>query len=140
MLMPGGPLGVDKDKRRIALSIKRLQPEPWSTVEERYQVGQVVTGIITKVTDFGAFARLEEDIEGLIHISELSDERIENPSEVVQEGQELSLRVIRIDVSRQRLGLSLRRASDDEYFNDLEQQKSAQLVDPGDSTDNDEEQ
>ena len=83
-------LGVDRDRRRIALSVKRLQPEPWSTVEARYEIGQLVTGTITKITDFGAFAQLDEDIEGLIHISELSEERMNHPSAVVQEGQELT--------------------------------------------------
>jgi small subunit ribosomal protein S1 len=109
-------LGVDRDRRRIALSIKRLKPEPWSDVEARYEVGQLVTGTITKITDFGAFARLDEDIEGLIHISELSEERVNHPSAIVREGQELQLRIIRLDPTRQRLGLSLRRVSEDSYF------------------------
>ncbi len=106
---------VDKEKNRIALSVKRLQKEPWSTVEERYQIGQLVTCKITKLTDFGAFARLDDDIEGLVHISELSDERIAHPRDVVSEGQELTLRVIRIDASKQRVGLSLRRVNENNY-------------------------
>jgi len=113
-------LGVDRERRRIALSIKRLQPEPWSTVEERFEIGQKVNGTITKLTDFGAFARLDEDIEGLIHISELSDERITHPSAVVEEGQEVEVRIIRIDAARRRLGLSLRRVNDDSYFEDYD--------------------
>ena len=121
-------LGVDRERRRIALSIKRLQSEPWSTVEERYEIGQLVTGTITKITDFGAFARLDEDIEGLIHISELSEERITHPSTAVQEGQELSLRVIRIDAVRRRLGLSLRRVNDEEYFDDYDWQDADQIA------------
>ena len=109
-------LSVDRERRRIALSIKRLQPEPWSAIEDRLEIGQLVSATVTKITDFGAFARLaEEDIEGLVHISELSDERIAHPSDVVREGEELSLRVIRIDAARQRLGLSLRRVNDDQY-------------------------
>lgn len=114
-------LEVDRDKRRIALSIKRLQKEPWSTVEERFQIGQLVAGTITKLTNFGAFARLDDDIEGLIHISELSEERIAHPRDVVKEGQELTLRVIRIDASKQRLGLSLRRVSEDQYTDDWQE-------------------
>ena len=113
-------LGVDRERRRIALSIKRLQPEPWSTVEERFEIGQKVNGTITKLTDFGAFARLDEDIEGLIHISELSDERITHPSAVVEEGQDVEVRIIRIDAARRRLGLSLRRVNDDSYFDDYD--------------------
>ena len=125
-------LEVDKEKRRIALSIKRLQKEPWSTVEERFRIGQLVTGKITKLTNFGAFARVDEGIEGLIHISELSEQRIAHPREVVEEGQELSLRVIRIDASRQRLGLSLRRVSEDS--DNYDWQESGQLASPENST------
>ncbi len=108
-------LSVDRERQRIALSLKRLQAEPWTTVEERYQVGQLVEGTITKLASFGAFARLEDNIEGLIHISELSDRRINHPKEVVKEGETLTLRVIRIDASRRRLGLSLKRVADEDY-------------------------
>lgn len=113
-------LGVDRERKRIALSLKRLKPEPWATVEERYEIGQLVKATITKITDFGAFARLDEEIEGLVHISELSEERIGHPSEVVKEGQELDLRIIRIDAARQRMGLSLRRVNEDQYFEDYD--------------------
>ncbi|HOG45156.1 MAG TPA: S1 RNA-binding domain-containing protein, partial [Anaerolineae bacterium] len=104
-------LHIDRERRRIALSLKRLQPEPWSQIDERYEIGQLVQGTITKITNFGAFARLDGDVEGLIHISELSDQRIGHPREVVQEGQTLDLRVIRIDSARKRIGLSLRRVN-----------------------------
>ncbi len=107
-------LHIDRERRRIALSLKRLQPEPWSQIDQRFTIGQMVEGTITKITNFGAFARLEGDVEGLIHISELSDERISHPREVVQEGQTLALRVIRIDSARKRIGLSLRRVNDEE--------------------------
>ncbi len=107
-------LHIDRERRRIALSLKRLQPEPWSQIDERYQIGQLIQGTITKITNFGAFARLDGDVEGLIHISELSDQRIGHPREVVQEGQTLDLRVIRIDSARKRIGLSLRRVNDTE--------------------------
>ena len=113
-------LGVDRDRKRIALSLKRLKAEPWTTVEERYEIGQLVKATVTKVTDFGAFARLDEEIEGLIHISELSEDRIGHPNEVVSEGQELELRIIRIDAARQRMGLSLRRVNEDQYFADYD--------------------
>jgi small subunit ribosomal protein S1 len=108
-------LGVDRERQRVALSLKRLQAEPWTTVEERYQVGQLVTGTITKLASFGAFARLEDNIEGLIHISELADKRIQHPKEVVKEGDTLTLRVIRIDAARRRLGLSLKRVADEDF-------------------------
>lgn len=106
-------LSIDRERERIALSLKRLQPEPWTTVEERYKIGQLVTGTITKLASFGAFARLEDNIEGLIHISELADRRIQHPKEVVKEGDTLQLRVIRVDAARRRLGLSLKRASEE---------------------------
>ncbi len=107
-------LRLDRERRRIGLSIKRLEPEPWSTVEERYSVGQLVEGTVTNVTDFGAFARIEPGIEGLIHISELSDGHVDQPDEVVQVGDILLLRIIKLDSARRRLGLSLKRISEAE--------------------------
>ena len=90
-------LSVDRDRKRIGLSIKRLEPEPWETVGDRYTVGQLVEGTVTKITDFGAFAQLEDGIEGLIHVSELSDRRVRHPNEVVKEGDKVTLRVIRVE-------------------------------------------
>lgn len=101
-------VGIDRENRKIALSLKRLQPEPWSEVATKYQIGQIVQGKITKLATFGAFAEIEPGIEGLIHISELSDERITHPKQVVREGEVLRLKVIKIDPTRHRLGLSLR--------------------------------
>lgn len=115
-------LSVDRDKRRIALSVKRLQQEPWSRVDDKFQIGQLVTGTITKLTNFGAFARLDDNIEGLIHISEISEERIAHPKDVLHEGDQVQLRVIRIDPERQRIGLSLRRVSDEQYSEDYDWQ------------------
>jgi small subunit ribosomal protein S1 len=106
-------LSIGRDKQRIALSLKRLQPEPWTRIEETYHVGDLVTGTITKLASFGAFARVGDGIEGLIHISELSDRRVQHPKEAVQEGQTLQLRVVRIDATRRRLGLSLKRVTDE---------------------------
>jgi small subunit ribosomal protein S1 len=110
-------LNVDHDRKRIGLSLKRLEQDPWGTIENRYKVGQLVEGTITKLAKFGAFARIKDDdeIEGLIHISELSDGRINHPKEVVKEGQVLTLRIIRIDAERRRLGLSLKRVDQAEY-------------------------
>jgi small subunit ribosomal protein S1 len=104
-------LSVDLESKRIGLSLRRMQPEPWETVAEKYEVGQVVRGTITKLVNFGAFARLDDDaVEGLIHISELADRRIAHPKEVVAEGDEFDLRIIRIDIDRRRMGLSLKQA------------------------------
>jgi small subunit ribosomal protein S1 len=103
-------MDVDREKKRIALSLKRMQPEPWDQVTTAYQVGQLVEATITKLTTFGAFARLADGIEGLIHISELSDERIAHPKSVVNVGDIVSVRVVRIEPERRRLGLSLKQA------------------------------
>jgi small subunit ribosomal protein S1 len=101
-------LSIDQDRKRIALSIKRTQSEPWTRAGERYQLGQIVEGTITQLASFGAFARIEDGIEGLIHISEMGDERIQHPKEVVAEGDTVQARIIRIDPARKRMGLSLR--------------------------------
>jgi predicted RNA-binding protein with RPS1 domain len=105
-------LGINQAEKKIALSIKRTQAEPWSRVASSYEVVQLVRGTVTQLANFGAFARIEDGIEGLIHVSELADERIQHPKQVVQEGQDLLLRIIRIDPQRRRMGLSLRRALD----------------------------
>jgi small subunit ribosomal protein S1 len=103
-------LGVDKDKKKIALSIKRAEVDPWTTVEQRYQVNQLVKGIVTKIAPFGAFARIEDGVEGLIHLSELLPGQ--DPKTALHEGQELTLRILRIESERRRLGLSLRQAAE----------------------------
>lgn len=102
-------INVDREKKRIGLSVRALQEDPWRSRVEKYSVGQLVEGVITRLTKFGAFARLEGDIEGLIHISEIADHRIEHPKEVLKEGDVKSLRVIRIDPEQHRIGLSLRK-------------------------------
>jgi small subunit ribosomal protein S1 len=107
---------VDREKQRIGLSLRRLSPEPWSDVANGLAVGQIVQGTITKVVSFGAFAHIGDNIEGLIHISELSEERVEHPHEVVHEGDVLALKVIRIDADRRRIGLSLKQAREDTDF------------------------
>jgi small subunit ribosomal protein S1 len=108
-------LNIDEDRKRIGLSLRRLTPEPWSTVGDSYQVGEVVDATITKLTNFGAFAKISDSIEGLIHISELADHRVNHPKEVVHEGDAVQVRIIRIDPQRRRVGLSMRQSSDDAY-------------------------
>jgi len=103
-------LGINEDERKIALSLKRTQAEPWTRVAAQFEVGQLVKGTITQLANFGAFARIQDGIEGLIHVSELSDDRVAHPRNVVKEGDEMMLRIIRIDPQRRRMGLSLRRA------------------------------
>lgn len=105
-------LRVDVENRKIALSLRRLEPEPWETIHERLHVDDIVDAKITKLTNFGAFARVEGNIEGLIHISELSDRVIGHPREVVSEGDDVRLKVLRIEPERRRLGLSLKQTLD----------------------------
>ena len=111
-------LGVDRERQRVALSLKRLQPDPWASVEERYQEGQLVEGTITRLTKWGAFASIvgDEAIEGLIHVSELDDGPIVHPRDVVRPGQVVTLRVIGVDGARHRLALSLKQAAQGEYM------------------------
>lgn len=104
---------VSKGEGRVALSLKRLQEDPWRTVNERYQVGQIVQGTITNVVDFGAFACIEEGLEGLVHISELAEGHFLHPRNVVSEGDIVQARILNIDGPSRRLGLSLRELSDD---------------------------
>ncbi|MBS1253970.1 MAG: 30S ribosomal protein S1 [Anaerolineales bacterium] len=101
-------ISIDEERKRIGLSIKRLQPEPWEVIDEHHAVGDLVQGTITKLADFGAFARIDKGLEGLIHISELTDRAINHPGEVVQSGDEVTLRIVRIEPERRRIGLSLR--------------------------------
>jgi small subunit ribosomal protein S1 len=109
-------ISIDEEKRRIGLSMRRLQDNPWIEKAEEIQQGQLIQGTITNLTDFGAFARIENtDLEGLIHISELSMERVGHPSEVVSVGETLALRVISLDMERHRIGLSLEKVDSDEY-------------------------
>ncbi len=105
-------LRVDRENLKIALSLRRLQPEPWDEIETKFSVGQKVTGTVTKLANFGAFARIDPGIEGLIHISELAHEVIKHPRDVVNEGDELELKIIRIEPERRRLGLSLKQTLD----------------------------
>ncbi len=117
-------LSVDKEKKKIALSIKRAEVDPWTTVEQRYHPGQMVNGVVTKIAPFGAFARIEDGIEGLIHQSELPPGV--DPKSVLYEGSQLQLRILRIEPERRRLGLSLRRAEESEAQQTESKQAQAQ--------------
>ena len=108
-------LDVDRERGRVSLSLRRLQPKPWETVLERYAIGQVVEGTVTRVVPFGAFVRLDDGIEGLVHISELADRYVNHPHEVVKEGDRVQVRILNIDPERKRMGLSIKQASEEEY-------------------------
>jgi len=113
-------INVDENKNRIGLSIKQLQPDPWDELAAEYNTGSLVKGTVTKLTKFGAFAQIDtkQAVEGLIHISELADERVDHPRDVVQKGDKLTLRVVKVDVKNRRLGLSLRRVNSAEYLDE----------------------
>ncbi len=110
-------LNVDEDRSRIALSLKRLEPDPWTIVDEKYQEGDLVEATITKLARYGSFARLNDDyaLEGLIHISELSEEHVEQPQDVVKQGQVVTVRIIRVDPEKRQLGLSLKQVASNKY-------------------------
>jgi small subunit ribosomal protein S1 len=100
-------LSVDQQRRRIALGLKQMQEDPWTgDIPERYKVGDVVNGAITKITNFGVFVGLEDGLEGLLHISELSDDKIENAEELVQVGDPIEVKILRVDTDERKIGLS----------------------------------
>ena len=104
-------LSVDKKNRRIALGLKQLQEDPWvSRIPDHYQAGQLVTGKVTKITNFGVFVSLEDDLEGLLHISELANHKVDNPEDVVKVGEEIEVKVLRVDCDERKIGLSRKRA------------------------------
>jgi small subunit ribosomal protein S1 len=112
-------ISIDRERKRIGLSIRQLQADPWMKRVEHLKEGMLIEGTITHLTKFGAFARLDDDLEGLIHVSELSEHRINHPKEVVKEGDQVTLRVIKIDPERRRIGLSLRKV-DSAAYSDLD--------------------
>src|SRR5215470_12939041 len=106
-------LNVDKENERLSLGLKQMELDPWTQVQTRYQLGQDVRVKVVKVTNFGAFAELEDGVEGLIHLSELSREKITDPEEVVSVGQELDAKIIKIDIETRKIGLSVRAFMED---------------------------
>jgi small subunit ribosomal protein S1 len=104
-------VAVDANQGRVALSLKRLFPDPWDSIEQRYQRGQVVEGVVTNVVNFGAFVCLEDGVEALIHVSELAEGHFLHPRNVVSEGDRVHARVVNVDRPNRRLALSLRQAA-----------------------------
>jgi small subunit ribosomal protein S1 len=103
-------LEVDEEKHRVSLGIKQLAEDPWvRAIPEKYIPGQIVKGAVTKLTNFGVFVELEPDLEGLLHISELSDAKVDSPQDVVKIGDELEVKILRVDTDSRKIGLSLRR-------------------------------
>lgn len=105
-------LSVDQEKKRVALGMKQLEEDPWDReIPQRYKPGSVHKGKVTKITNFGVFVQLEDNLEGLLHISEISDKKLENPADALQVGQEVDVKVIKIDPEERKIGLSLRKVT-----------------------------
>ena len=104
-------LDIDPEKQRVSLGVKQLSEDPWvHAIPEKYIPGHIVKGKVTKLTNFGAFVQLEEDLEGLLHISELSDQKIKKPQDIVKVDDELEVKILKVDSEARKIGLSLRRA------------------------------
>lgn len=116
-------LGVDMDKKKISLGMKQLLADPWVGIEERYKAGQLVTGTVVRLTSFGAFVELESGIEGLIHISELSNNRVERAEEIVKRNDKVQVKILRVDSQSQRIGLSLKDAAPTDAAKEFSQYK-----------------
>ena len=110
-------LDIEKESERFSLGIKQLQDDPWKTVAERYQVGKEITGTVTNLTDFGVFVELEEGIEGLVHVSEISKEKIKTPVGMYNIGEVITARVMNINSDERRIGLSIKRMEMEEDQN-----------------------
>jgi small subunit ribosomal protein S1 len=114
-------LTVDQERKRIALGTKQLEEDPWvRKIPDKYEVGTVVPGEVTKITNFGVFVKLEDDLEGLLHISELANRKVTTPEEVVKVGDEVAVKIIKIDPEQRKIGLSLKDVGYDERENVLD--------------------
>jgi small subunit ribosomal protein S1 len=128
-------LRLDHERKRIGLSLKRLQPDPWTLVDETYTIDQLVSGTVTNVVDFGAFVALDLGVEGLVHADDLAEPPPSHSREIVQRGDELVLRILRIDSFRERIGLSLKQVSEQERNAWLAQQAEDQTAQTGSMAD-----
>ena len=116
-------LSVDEKNRRIALGLKQMTEDPWtSDIPKRFAAGQLVKGKVTKITNFGVFVRLEDGLEGLLHISELADHKVDNPEEVVHVDEEIEVKILRVDIDERKIGLSRKRV---EWSNEEETAQEA---------------
>jgi small subunit ribosomal protein S1 len=122
-------LSVDQERRRIALGLKQLAEDPWAhDIPGKYEPGQIVTGTVTKITNFGVFVGLENGLEGLLHISELADHKVENPEEIVKVGDSIEVKVLRVDAEERKIGLSRKRV---EWAEEEEQPPVGGAAKPG---------
>jgi predicted RNA-binding protein with RPS1 domain len=123
-------LSLDKEVQRIALSRKRLLQNPWDTAEERYKINQTVEGKVTRIVTYGAFVEIEPGVEGLLHISQLSRDNVEDPNDLLKEGETHLLRVVSVDANRQRIGLSLKSVTAEEQIAWMSQREAAEPEEP----------
>ncbi len=119
-------LSLDKEDQRIALSRKRLLQNPWDTAEDRYKINQTVEGTVTRIVTYGAFVEIEPGVEGLLHISQLSRDNVEDPNDLLQEGETHLLRVVSVDANRQRIGLSLKSVTAEEQIAWMSERETAE--------------
>ncbi|MBU4510759.1 S1 RNA-binding domain-containing protein, partial [bacterium] len=120
---------IDKEKLQLTLSKRRLLPDPWLEVQKKYAVGTLVEGKIVNLTDFGAFVNLEENIDGLVPLSEISHKKIDNPESVLSVGEEVTALVIKLDSRRKKISLSIRRAEKEEQKRFMKEYNKKQNVD-----------
>lgn len=118
-------LKMDKDQKRISLGLKQLTPNPWDEVEQKYKVGQIISGKVVKLTKFGAFVELEPGVEGLVHVSQISDKRVATPSEVLKEGQMVNAKILNVDAKERKISLSIKQALEEEKAVKKEVKKEA---------------
>jgi len=104
-------IDIDKQNQRISLGIKQLEDDPWKIIDQRYKIGDLVKGKVTKLASFGAFVQLADDIDGLVHISQLSEDRVDKVKDILKIGQEVEARVIKVDRTERRIGLSVKAAN-----------------------------
>jgi small subunit ribosomal protein S1 len=127
-------VAVDQERRRIALGLKQMDDDPWATdIPNRYQPGQLVKGKVTKITNFGVFVGLEDGLEGLLHISELAEHKVENPEDVVKVGEDIEVKILRVDADERKIGLSRKRVewAEDDLSIDEEALAAAGGATPG---------
>ncbi|HHY98154.1 MAG TPA: bifunctional 4-hydroxy-3-methylbut-2-enyl diphosphate reductase/30S ribosomal protein S1 [Firmicutes bacterium] len=124
-------LGVDRERERISLGLKQTMPDPWQNIESRYPIGSIVTGKVTKLVDFGAFVELEDGIEGLVHVSQISDKRVAKPEEVLHPGDEVNVKVISLKPADRRIGLSIKEAQPRQEKEDYKKYSGKETEPPG---------
>ena len=122
-------LKLDREKGKISLGLKQTRPDPWKEVEKKYEIGCIVSGRVTHLTDFGAFVEIEKELEGLIHISDLSwDKRVEHPKEILGEEKEVEVKVLNIDTKKRKISLGLKQTKPDPWKELIQEHKVGDMI------------